>query len=197
MRSSRFYLLILALLLPAGGAEASPRRRAPTPPVSEPVAVPAAPNQGAEFIRYGRTTSDAKDLALEDARRWVEEYVTGHYGTNGPVAVEDLSRHQMVRVEDHVQEVDLGRGERAQAVRVRVELTPSYLREVEDHAHQQRVEQRHLLTARVLGGLVVLLMVGVGYLRLEEATRGYYTTLLRLAALGLVALAGAGLLVLA
>ena len=39
-----------------------------------------------------------------------------------------------------------------------------------------------LLLARVLGGALAVLLVVAGYLRLEEATRGYYTKLLRLAA---------------
>jgi hypothetical protein len=50
-----------------------------------------------------------------------------------------------------------------------------------------------VLFARVLAGLVALLVVAGGYLRLEEATRGYYTTLLRAAAVAFLALVGAGL----
>ena len=60
------------------------------------------------------------------------------------------------------------------------------------HAQQDRVLDRHLLLARVLGGAVAVLLVLAGYLRLEDATRGYYTRLLRLAAIALVALAGVG-----
>jgi len=38
-----------------------------------------------------------------------------------------------------------------------------------------------------------LLLAVAGYLRLEDATKGYYTRLLRLAAVAFVALVGAGL----
>ncbi len=58
---------------------------------------------------------------------------------------------------------------------------------------QDRAAHRQGVLARVLGGLVAFLAVVACYLRLEDATKGYYTTLLRLAALGLVALVGAGI----
>ena len=49
------------------------------------------------------------------------------------------------------------------------------------------------LMVRVLAALVALLAAVACYLRLEDATKGYYTTLLRLAAVGFVALVGAGI----
>ena len=45
----------------------------------------------------------------------------------------------------------------------------------------------------MLAGLVVLLLVGAGYLRLEDMTRGYATQLLRMSAFTVVALAAAAL----
>jgi hypothetical protein len=60
-------------------------------------------------------------------------------------------------------------------------------------ARQGRMESRHLILARILGGLVAMLLVLGGYLRLEEATRGYYTSLLRLSAVGVLTAVGAGL----
>jgi hypothetical protein len=56
-------------------------------------------------------------------------------------------------------------------------------------AREHRVLERHKLLGRVLAGLVIALVVIAGYLRLEEATRGYYTQMLRLAAVTLVSLA--------
>jgi hypothetical protein len=91
--------------------------------------------------------------------------------------------------------VKLDPGEPAQHAQVRVEITGRYLQEVQKLAREERMQQRHLLLARVLVGLVALLMVVAGYLRLEDATRGYYTTLLRVAAVGILVLAGLGLLV--
>jgi hypothetical protein len=58
---------------------------------------------------------------------------------------------------------------------------------------QDRAAGRQGLLARVLAGLVALLAAVACYLRLEDATKGYYTTLLRVAAVGFVALVGAGI----
>ena len=47
-----------------------------------------------------------------------------------------------------------------------------------------------------LGGSVALLIVLGGYLRLEEATRGYYTRVLRLTAAGVLSAVAVGLWIL-
>ena len=47
----------------------------------------------------------------------------------------------------------------------------------------------------MLGGVVCLLLVVGGYLRLEEATKGYYTRLLRLTAIAVLIGVGVGLYV--
>jgi len=85
-------------------------------------------------------------------------------------------------------------------VAVRIVVTPSSRKEfdAQEQAYQLKVRQdrataRQGVLARVLAGLVALLVVGACYLRLEDATKGYYTTLLRLAAVAFVALVGAGI----
>jgi hypothetical protein len=65
--------------------------------------------------------------------------------------------------------------------------------EAERVAREDVVKWRLTLLAKVLAGAVVLLLVVGGYLRLEEATRGYFTTLLRLGAAGVVLLTVVGL----
>jgi hypothetical protein len=64
---------------------------------------------------------------------------------------------------------------------------------VQANAKEGVIWQRLLLAARILAGLVVLALVVAAYIRLEEATRGYYTVLLRLTAGGVVMLAAVGL----
>jgi len=94
---------------------------------------------------------------------------------------------------------------------VRVSLTPAAVQAVRDEANrlhraadevrQRResavregvVQARLLVAVKVLAALVVLALVVGGYLKLEEATRGYFTTLLRLAAAGVVILTAVGL----
>jgi hypothetical protein len=58
---------------------------------------------------------------------------------------------------------------------------------------QDRAAARQGVLIRVLAGLVAVLTAVACYLRLEDATKGYYTTLLRLAAVGFVTLVGAGI----
>jgi hypothetical protein len=57
----------------------------------------------------------------------------------------------------------------------------------------QRGEERMLLLAKVLGGVLVLLLAVVGYVRLDDLTRGYYTRWLQVVGAGLIAGACAGL----
>jgi hypothetical protein len=94
---------------------------------------------------------------------------------------------------------------------VRVSLTPANVQAVRDEANRLHhaadevrqkqeaavrevvVQARLLVAVKVLAALVVLALVVGGYLKLEEATRGYFTTLLRLAAAGVVILTAVGL----
>jgi len=56
-----------------------------------------------------------------------------------------------------------------------------------------RATHRQTILVRVVAGLVAVLAAIAFYLRLEDATKGYYTTLLRLAAVAFVTLVGAGI----
>jgi hypothetical protein len=53
-------------------------------------------------------------------------------------------------------------------------------------------KERQTLLAKLLAGLLAGLVAVAGYLRLDEATKGYYTTWLRVASVALVATVGAG-----
>jgi len=83
---------------------------------------------------------------------------------------------------------------------LRVEVSHSVRGEIEAQERQYQVKQRQDrstlrqgVMVRVLAGLVALLAAVACYLRLEDATKGYYTTLLRLAAVAFVTLVGAGI----
>jgi len=98
-------------------------------------------------------------------------------------------------------EVGLGEMRRAGLL---VEVSPFARGEIEEQDRHYQVKQRQdraLLRqgvlVKVLAGLVALLAAVACYLRLEDATKGYYTTLLRLAAVAFVALVVVGILVLA
>jgi hypothetical protein len=83
---------------------------------------------------------------------------------------------------------------------IKLEVSPFARAEIEEQERHWQVKQRQERAAsrqgvmvRVLAALVALLAAVACYLRLEDATKGYYTTLLRLAAVGFVALVGAGI----
>ncbi len=95
-----------------------------------------------------------------------------------------------------------GLGEMHRAA-VRVEVDPRVQGEFEQQEAQWQAKQRDTRAAgrqsvlvRVLAAVVAVLIAVALYFRLEDATKGYYTTLLRLAAMTVIALAVAGALVL-
>ncbi len=88
-------------------------------------------------------------------------------------------------------------GKEMETVTWRVEITPKDYDEILRLDRQVRVSQRHALLFKGLMAVVAALVAVAGYFRLEDATKGYYTWWLRLAAGGLVALAAAATLVLA
>ena len=79
------------------------------------------------------------------------------------------------------------------AATVQIRVTDDNVKRLCDQARQQRVEQRQHWLGLGLGGFVALLLVGAGYLRLEESTKGYYTALLRLAAVALLGTVAGGI----
>jgi hypothetical protein len=74
-----------------------------------------------------------------------------------------------------------------------VELRPNNVRDLDRLARQGVMQERQSVLVRVLIGLVVLLTLVTGYFRLEEATRGFYTGLLRVAVVGILTLTMFGL----
>jgi hypothetical protein len=158
-----------------------------------------------EFVGYGTTARDAEQHALEQARDWLAE--KGDLDWTPPP--DYLRQKGMVRFSEPTEE-DLKRTQNLPITRRAAEeagmkvikmglltVTAGQKEEMQQVAREHRMKERQGLVARVLAGLVALLLVAGGYLRLEEATRGYYTTLLRGAALVVLALVGALLCVVA
>jgi hypothetical protein len=85
-------------------------------------------------------------------------------------------------------------------VLLRAEVAPRDLDEIKkfELKHQQelrdeRARVRQMVLVRLLAGIVAILIAVASYLRLEDATKGYYTTLLRVVAVAFVAAVVAGL----
>src|SRR5262249_56683635 len=62
-----------------------------------------------------------------------------------------------------------------------------------EEARRTIVEHRQWWLAKILLGVVVFLGALSGYIRLEDATKGYYTGWLRLGLVGVLCAVGAGL----
>jgi hypothetical protein len=198
MRSIGWIVLLAVVLLAA-------QQRVPgtAPPPQPPKA--AAPARVAEkrddvVDGYGPNPAKAQEVALGHAQERVEKLLARRLGKGLQLPADQLDPDFLLSqgVAEPLGKPELTKNrnvEGAWVARYKVELTRDYLGEVVRLANAQRVRQRHLLLARVLAGLVALALVTAGYLRLEDATRGYATKLLRLAAAVLLALAVGVLLV--
>jgi hypothetical protein len=67
-----------------------------------------------------------------------------------------------------------------------VPVTPEVKNFLAQKERERRVQERMFWLGRVLAGLIVLLAAAALYFRLDDWTKGYYTTWLRLAALGFI-----------
>ena len=76
---------------------------------------------------------------------------------------------------------------------MQLEITDEQAREIQKQAQHQRMKERQKLSLLVMLGAVCLLGVVGGYLRLEEATKGYYTRCCGLTASAFVLAIVAGL----
>jgi hypothetical protein len=133
---------------------------------------------------YGESPADAEEDALRRARESVQKYIDEHYGSlHWAPSLEQLQKADVVRLEGSP-EARQFEEEQVQVAHAKVELKRGYREGLQKLVLLQHTRQRQWFAAKVLGGMVALLLVCGGYLRLEEATRGYYTRLLRLAAFG-------------
>jgi hypothetical protein len=148
---------------------------------------------------YGETDDDARAQALNNAEDRVLAFLAERRGITKykPSRATLQALNILPEAKDlEVTQIDLKIGPMNRAI-VRLSVTPEQFEKLNALAHQQaveaetqerqeRAEKRQKLAGLGLAGFVALLLVGAGYLRLEEATKGYYTTLLRLAALSLL-----------
>jgi hypothetical protein len=194
MRPSLWFGLA-ALCLFAGAFRTSfSRAEAPRPAPKGATAI----HFSQEVTADGLTAEDARQLAYEDAHEKVLAHLAEHHPKLGwTPSREDLTRIGVISPKGEQAGEDPDTKKKFYEVKLQVEIKTEHLQEIAKMARHQRMHDRQVLLAKILGGLVALLVVAAGYLRLEDLTRGYYTTLLRLAAFGTVAAVGAGLWLLA
>ena len=153
---------------------------------SEPTAVRPGSTGPTWMVKgYGENIDDARERALEKARDSIEEHLEKHYPNIGwRPTIQGLLAESVVRVDDAKQSdlVELNGYE----VTAHIDLRDANLAKLQVDVDQAREQSqanalfwRHLLVGRILAALVALFLIVGGYLRLEELTRGYYTTMLR------------------
>jgi hypothetical protein len=140
----------------------------------------------------------AESMALLKAQHAIDEYLRNQMPRVRHLPDEDYIRDQLVRAK-HV-EPPSPSTEGKYLVKLDLVLTDEDYeallardrQDIED-AREVRIQTRTVDLGRILVALVALLATVAGYVRLEDATKGYYTAWLRLAAVGFLAAVGAGL----
>jgi hypothetical protein len=177
------WLRLVALCVLAGSVQA------PCSLASKPAAGPKTPLISEDFKGYGLTPKDAESDALRNACDWLAE----HSGLGWTPTPEFLREKGMINFDKPTEEEfkvakDFADGGKMKVVKMRLTVTADQAREIQKQARQERMQSRQWLALLGLGGMACLLAVVGGYLRLEEATKGYYTRRLRLTAIGIVLL---------
>lgn len=197
MKATTWVALVVAVLVVLGLRAADP---APKPAAKASKAPPSPVRAEGEDIvdGYGETSEKARAQALERARerirRELEVRLRGWSPAEEQLDLDYLDRFKVIQESGKPEPAPI-HGEKMMVARYRVELTSDYLQEVVRSARQEKIHERHLLLARVLGGILTVVLVIAGYLRMEESTRGYATKMLRLVAVLILAVVGVGLLV--
>jgi len=185
--STWFHLAALCLIAGSLSLSVSPLSARKSPPVPE----PKKPLIHEEFTGIGKTETAARNDALALACRWLGE----HSGLAWTPDAQYLLDHALVRFDDaEDKEFEQPMGT-MKVVEMELDITDKQAREIQKQSQHERMKERQKWSLLMVLGVVCLLSVVGGYLRLEEATKGYYTRRLRLAAIGIVVVIVVGLCV--
>jgi hypothetical protein len=198
-----------------------PPREPPGPPILRPVHKPPTPVFTAEAVGYGLDPDDAQKNAWVNAGNEIQAYLEANYkdlhwsptpaqlkqlkvardlGQPFPVVFEEKNDKEKNAFDllaaggvPWFQDKEREARRNFFGAKVQVELTSRHVQDLREQSRLQRAGEHHHLATLFLVGVMALLLIVRGYLRLEEMTRGFYTGLLRCAALGLLVLTGLGL----
>ncbi|HEY7328847.1 MAG TPA: hypothetical protein VH592_14485 [Gemmataceae bacterium] len=179
------WLRLASLCLIAGSLSASPLA------ARSPVPEPKKPLYHEEFTGYGATELAAREDALRLACDWMQQ----NLGLGWCPKSDYLLDQKMVQFRDPEDKQFEPPLNNMKVVKMQLDITDNQYFDIHKQAQHQRMQERQKTSLLVLFGLVSLLGVVGGYLRLEEATKGYFTRLLRIAAIGVLVLILAGLCV--
>jgi hypothetical protein len=154
--------------------------------------VPSVSQEWQETVEgVGKTREAAHAAALKEAEAAVSRYLVANYPEiRWNPSGEYLKRTGIATLYRGPNRVDDLDGSLYHVVYRLNRLNEHHLADLRELSRVPWMYQRHRQAALVLGGLVLSLLVFVGYLRLHEMTHGYYATRLFVVAAGLVALIG-------
>jgi hypothetical protein len=150
---------------------------------------------------------DDPDVAEAIALRHAQDSLAEYLRTQTPrihrrPSADEIRGHLLAKPPEHreLSESEDSEGKGRHVVTLNLLVTEENYRDMLARDRQQRelerqglVQERTFMVGKVLAGLVALLAALAGYFRLEEATKGYYTTWLRAGAIGFVLAVGAAL----
>jgi hypothetical protein len=141
---------------------------------------------------FGDTEDDARDRVVENARDRVARFLNDQGETDYRPTAERLRDLRIVptREDIEVKEVTLKNLGPTKQATLKLKLLPDQLKTMQTEARHQRAVQRQHCMGFGLAGVVALLLVAIGVLRLEEALKGYYTYILLFSALSVLSAVG-------
>ena len=173
-------------------ARAEPKKTGRTVVVRGPSSTVVTVRDTWEVFGVAHTGDDAKKLALDEAREKVGEYLAKQ---DPPIQwrpdANYIERNGMVEYSDPVP-TELGIDKDLQKVTATVKVTSKVFQDIQDQDRKLRAHDRQSFLGKILAGMVAGLVAIALYLRLDEATKGYYSLWLRLGSAALVATVGAG-----
>ncbi len=172
---------------------ADKRPTAPTTTVAVIEKPSMPPNPSWTVVGTGETLDNAKEDACTKAWEKLVEFLREHepsleWTPSVGFVRKNFATHWGSEENAHLEGVGP-----VMQVPLYVELTPAKGELIVEQDKQFRVENRmnHLL--KIFGGLVVLLAAVAGYMRLDEWSKGYYTGVLRVAAVIFIVASAAGM----
>jgi hypothetical protein len=144
-------------------------------------------------VGRGADQQSADETALEKAREKVLAYLRTQ---DPPLQCQpsvDYVDKNLVKEREQPKELDDAILGKVHERTLKVDVDPKHLRDMVEMDRQDRMQDRQLLLAKILGGILALLTAVFGYYKLDEVTKGYYTGWLRVAAIILIAAVGATL----
>jgi hypothetical protein len=158
----------------------------PAPPRPPQPPRPPAPEPSVEPVVITGLRSATEERAQDEVRRRLRERVTEWLAPEVPTSwrVSQETLADLVRGEAEVTPIELKDGfGTVYEAKLRADLSPERRAElVEDYQHEQTLKKVGVLAALLVFALFLLGTLS-GYIRADEATKGYYTNRLRLAAM--------------